>query len=203
MRSLDEIAISNGADKGSTHPVHGHDYARHYQQLFEPLRLHKIRLLEVGVGGGESVRTWLDYFSIAHVYGVDIVEKTNPWNTPGSGVHPRYDFLQGNQSDPTMWACLAVNWGYPFDIIIDDSSHMSCDVVRGFSNAWPLLASGGFYALEDTGVTYTTGTIFHTPGFPTHFEWIHDKVSAANIGTKATEIDGVFVFSGLVILSKK
>lgn len=156
MMTFDEIAIKHGADKGSTHHVKGHDFARHYDKLFAPIRLDNLRVMEIGCGGGESMRAWLEYFPNAHVFGVDIVEKTNPWNTPGSNVHPRYQFLHGDQSDYTMWQCLFANWGKPFDIIIDDGSHMSDHVLACLAHTWGVVAPGGYYCIEDLGCSYSS-----------------------------------------------
>lgn len=154
--TLDEIAVKHGADKGSQHHVKGHDFARHYDKIFGNLREMRLRILEVGCGGGDSMRMWLEYFPNAFVFGVDIVENTNPWNTPGTDIHERYKFLQGNQSDPVMWKCLFANWGRPFDIIIDDGSHMSDDVLNCFRHVWPAVRSGGFYCIEDLACSYSS-----------------------------------------------
>jgi hypothetical protein len=201
LKTLDQICIEMGADKASQHHVRGHDYARHYDQLFSLVRKDPLRLLEIGVGGGESIMSWLEYFPNALVFGVDIVSNTNPWNTPDAKADPRYKFLQGNQSDPTMWKCLFANWGGYFDIVIDDGSHMSGDVQTTFPILWPAVTDGGIYCIEDTGVTYTTSTIFHTPGFPTHSSWIKALVEQTNRGSE--HFDAMFVFEELVALIKK
>lgn len=41
-----------------------------------------------------------------------------------------------------------------FDIIIDDGSHESGDIIRAFSNYFPLLAHGGLYIVEDLHCSY-------------------------------------------------
>lgn len=198
LMTLDQIAIKNGADKGSTHPVKGHDFARHYDQAFRHIRLAQIRVLEIGCGGGESMRMWLEYFENAFIFGVDIVEKTNPWNTPGTNVHPRYQFLQGNQSDPVMWQCLFANWGKPFDIVIDDGSHMSDDVNSCLIHLWPAVRSGGYYCIEDLGCSYSS--IFQrSPKSP--MDVLIDKLNPLHIGY--SDIDSIYFAQELAIIRKR
>ena len=194
--SLDEIAISNGADKGSTHHVKGHDFARHYERAFAAFREKAIRLLEIGCGGGESMRMWLEYFPNAFIFGVDVVEKTNPWNTPGSEVHPRYKFLHGNQSDPVMWKCLVANWGAPFDIIVDDGSHMSDDVLNCFTFTWPLVKSGGFYCIEDLACSYSS--IFLKGQSP--MEMLKERLDQLH---HDSDMDSIYFSKELAIIKKK
>ena len=83
--TLDAIGILHGTDKATQHPVvkPSHGYTVYYEWAFHPLRDRDIKLLEIGVGGGESIRMWLDYFSRGQIYGLDKVCDTNPWNTRG------------------------------------------------------------------------------------------------------------------------
>jgi len=203
MKTLDEICIEKGADKGSTHPVKGHDFARHYDRFFSPLRFDKLQLLEIGVGGGESVQSWLEYFPSAYVYGVDIVSNTNPWNNPDPDhrADPRYRFLQGNQSDKTMWACLCANWGSDFDIIIDDGSHINTDIIASFNFMWDCITPGGLYCIEDLGSGYTPGSVHVHPGAPPHSAWLHAFVDKLN--TSPGGIDSVYFAPELAIIRKR
>jgi hypothetical protein len=59
-----------------------HRFAQHYQKHFSPLRLKKLKILEIGVGGydnpkagGESLRMWKQYFPNSMIYGIDYVDK--------------------------------------------------------------------------------------------------------------------------------
>ena len=81
MRTLDEIFNANGTDKGSQFGCPG--YAPHnlgpvYEEAFAPLRLEPIKLLEIGVQGGASIKSWLEYFPSAQIYGIDLREWTHP-----------------------------------------------------------------------------------------------------------------------------
>lgn len=204
-QTLDEIAIACGADKASKHPVKGHDYAVHYEQNFGFLRQNQIKLLEVGVGGGESIRTWLEYFEQAHIYGCDIVANTNPFNThyPAGtkNPNPRYDFLQGDQASVTHWACYLAFSGRDFDIIIDDGGHFSGQIITTFNCLWPALSPGGFYCIEDLAAGSTPGTVFLTPGFPSHMDWLKGLIEKMNLGE--SDIAEIHLYKELAIIQKK
>jgi len=207
-KTLDEIMLKHGADKASSHPAGGHDYARHYDRFFGALRDQKILLLEIGVGSGNSHRGWLDYFPHAIVFGVDQVHSTNAWNTPGplsidhlneiaqADGFGRYTFQRASQADFTFWKCLAADYPLDWTIIIDDGSHMIDDVVKTFDCAWPLVAHGGFYCIEDLGVGGTPGSVFLKPGYPTHMQFVHSLMERA-------DVDGFNYANELAILRKK
>jgi len=198
MRDLDTIGRLYETDKAT---VFTRTYAKpkaytlHYARCFDPLRDDCIKLLEIGVGGGESVQMWLDYLPYAAVFGVDLVEKTNPWNTPGRGAHSRYTFLQGDQTDKTMWACFLADCGKDFDIIIDDGSHEPKGIITAFECLWPAVKPGGYYAIEDLGCGFTS------PGYPSHLDWLRVQMEAVNQGLG--DIDSVYFARELVILRKK
>ncbi len=157
MKTLDEIAIRHGTDKATVFTrtwAKPHGYTVHLESYFEPLRRKPIKLLEIGVGGGESIRTWLEYFQKAKVIGVDLVHSTNEWNTPKAPTHPRYQFCQGNQSCETFWACFIADYGKDWNIVIDDGSHVSSDIITTFKCLWPHVVSGGLYEIEDLSVAH-------------------------------------------------
>lgn len=200
MKTLDEIAIEMGTDKATQHKTGAHGYTPHYARAFEPFRFHPLNVLEIGVGGGESIRTWLEYFPNALVYGVDNVQKTNPWNDPESAPNLRYTFVHGDQSDETMWKCLEADHGSNWDIVIDDGGHFSNQIIISFSALWPKLKPGGYYCIEDLGVAYSPGTIFVPQGWPNHMEFIKNKLDEITTGN---EIDFLMMSKELAIFRKK
>lgn len=180
MNTLDEIAIKHGTDKATVHPIKGHGYCPFYERFFEPLRHQPIKLLEIGVGGGESIRTWLEYFTNATVCGIDIVSGTNPWNTVNSTANPRYVFVNGDQSSDVFWKCFLADYGRDWDIIIDDGGHCNYQIIASFNGLWDAVKSGGFYCVEDLGCSYGTGSVFVRAGDPTHSEFVKGKIDAMN-----------------------
>lgn len=200
MTTLDEIAIKYGTDKGTTHAVKGHGYAPIYERFFDPLRDKQIKFLEIGVGGGESIRTWLDYFSKARIYGVDIVRDTNIFNVPGK-PYDRYTFVHGQQESEVFWKCFLADQGEGWDVIVDDGSHMADGVITSFNMLWPVVKSGGLYCIEDLGVASTPGTVFVPAGCPNHLMWITGRLHAMNRGEN--DIAEFHYFPELAIFRKK
>ena len=106
MKSLDQIGVERGTDKSSLN----HCYLSFYELLFEKWRFKPIRILEIGVQFGNSIRTWKEYFPNAEVVGIDSVD--NGVQLPG--------ILIANAYEPDAQERILGN----FDIIIDDGSHL-------------------------------------------------------------------------------
>ncbi|WP_435149818.1 class I SAM-dependent methyltransferase [Micromonospora aurantiaca (nom. illeg.)] len=148
---LDTLALRFGSDKWGDHW-----YTPHYQRHFAPYREDRIRLLEIGVGGydapdegGESLRMWKHYFRRGLVHGLDIFDKSRI-------DEPRLRTHVGSQADPVFLAGLAARIG-PLDVVIDDGSHLSADVISSFRTLFPLVRPGGLYVIEDLQTSYWTG----------------------------------------------
>lgn len=135
--TLDEICLLHGADKATSH----HGYAPIYDNLFTPLRHKPIRLLEIGVQFGASIKTWLDYFPSASIAGVDVA---NDFKCDDK----RYVFTQGDQGNPSFWDSFNPFLA-PWDIVIDDGPHTVAHQSISFDKLWLKLAHGGLYIIED------------------------------------------------------
>lgn len=191
MKTLDQIAIEHGTDKASKHPlISGHNYAIHYDAIFSPIRHEAVRLLEIGVGGGESIRTWLEYFDNpdARIFGVDIVQCTNPWNTPSEKPDPRYTFSHGDQSDSVMWKCFIANCGGNLDVVIDDGSHTNKDIIISYKALWPNVVNGGLYCIEDLMVGYGDSSVFVHKPWQRHMDFIKDFLDDINLNENVKEL---------------
>jgi hypothetical protein len=147
-RDLPALAAYFGTDKWGLHW-----YARHYQTHFAPLRRRVRRILEIGVGGfedprsgGASLRMWKAYFPKARIVGIDINDK-RPHD------EHRIRTFVGSQDDEQFLRALSEREG-PFDVIIDDGSHLNRHVIRSFEILFPLLAEDGIYAIEDLQTSY-------------------------------------------------
>nr|ABL09966.1 O-methyltransferase [Streptomyces echinatus] len=150
-RSLNELAVHFRSDKWG-----GHWYTPHYDRYFAPLRDGVVNLVEIGIGGyddpdqgGASLRMWKHYFPRGLVHGLDVYEKRGI-------AEPRLFPLRGDQSDPAYLAGLAAERG-PFDIVVDDGSHLNEHVLTSFEALFPHLRPGGLYVVEDTQTAYWTG----------------------------------------------
>jgi|SRR5215475_10724601 len=190
--TLDEIGIKHQTDKASQFSrtyAKPHDYLRQLWPFFEPWRNYVIKIVEVGVGGGESVQVWLEYFIGAKVYGVDVVSGTNCWNTPGESPNARYTFVQGNQGNAEFWEKFIKDHGGNFHIIIDDGSHVHSDVRATFDSLWSHLKSGGIYEIEDLNA------------IPETSEWLQGLSSRILSGNSG--IDSITFSKELAILKKR
>ncbi len=154
MKTLDEIMIAMETDKATVFTrtyAKPHGYAPIYDRFFTPFRNEPIKLLEIGAASGESIRSWLEYFPSAKVYGVDIVHDTNPWNVPNpiTSPHERYTFVHGDQSNPVFWKSFIAKHGGRWAVVVDDGSHDQSHIRLTLSTLWPYMAPGGLYCIED------------------------------------------------------
>jgi len=201
MKTLDQLGIESQTDRASVFTrtwAKPHDYCRHYDKIFTPLRDKPVKLLEIGAAGGEGVRMWLEYFWNGRVFGVDIVSGTNPYNTPDSGIDTHYTFDQGDQSDPEFWKRFIAKHGGDWDVCIDDGGHYNNEIITSFNSLWPHVKPGGFYAIEDLGCSYGA-SIFVRPGHASHMEFIKGLLDEINVGHG---IDSMYASKELVILRK-
>jgi hypothetical protein len=148
---LTRLAIRYGSDKWGIHR-----YTRHYARHLAPLRDQPLTILEIGVGGysdtgrgGGSLRMWERYFRRALIYGIDLFDK------PHANA-PRIQVFTGSQADPQFLAELLRQTG-PLDLVIDDGSHISRDVIASFGQLFPALRPGGLYIVEDLQTSYWPG----------------------------------------------
>jgi hypothetical protein len=147
-RSLRDIALAVGTDKETAH-----SYATAYERHLGHLRDRPIRLLEIGVGGysdphagGASLRMWKEFFPRGEIVGVDIHDKS-------ALAEPRITIVQGDQSDGEFLDDVATRYG-PFDVIVDDGSHICAHVIKSFRHLFGSLTDGGTYAIEDLQTSY-------------------------------------------------
>jgi Methyltransferase domain len=192
VKTLDEIMIEAESDKASKFSrtyAQPHNYCNHLERFFSPIRNDKIKLLEVGCGGGESMRGWLSYFPNAHIFGVDIVSNTNPWNTPGAKTHDRYTFACGDQSKPEFWKKFVEVYGGDFDIVIDDGSHVSEHIKTTWHALFPYLKSGGLYEIEDLNFDSAS------------MAWMHRLVDMTHYGPP--DIDSIYFGRELCVMRKR
>ena len=130
-----------------------HRFAQHYQKHFSPLRLKKLNILEIGVGGydnpkagGNSLRMWKQYFPKSMIYGIDYVDKKTL-------DEERIKIFQGDQSDEKFLERVVSETG-ELDIIIDDGASINEHRIKTFKTLFPVLKKGGIYAEENTHISY-------------------------------------------------
>jgi cephalosporin hydroxylase len=108
-----------------------------YDRHFWRFRGKSPRVLEIGVDHGGSLQFWRDYFGHGcKIIGVDI----NPQCTELATTYGT-KIVSMNQTNPEL-----VDYG-PFDIVIDDGSHLIADMEATFKNLWP--HTRHVYLIED------------------------------------------------------
>ncbi|WP_270936754.1 class I SAM-dependent methyltransferase [Falsiroseomonas oryzae] len=135
---LDALGRLHGTDKAS----HGHGYLEIYEPFFRPLRDAPIRLLEIGVDKGNSLRLWKAYFPLATVIGADIVPEK------AALAEDRIAIEIVDQSQPAQLEALARRHG-PFDIVVEDGSHIWGHQIVSLQALLPFVRPGGLYVVED------------------------------------------------------
>lgn len=148
--TLRDVYLSHegkGSDKWSS-------YLDAYEALLSERRDGIESLLEIGVQNGGSLEIWSKYFPDAkNIVGVDINPKVS-WLEYGD---PRIRAMVGDASTPDVAAFLKKTYPQGFDIIIDDGSHHSGDIVRSFAVLFDQVKVGGVYAAEDLHCSYWAG----------------------------------------------
>src|SRR5579859_423149 len=141
--SLDAIGLKHRTDKSSR----GHDYLNFYETYFAPMRGEKLNILEIGIFNGASLSTWAEYFPRANIVGADINPATKRFERKGIAV----EIL--DQSDIEQLVQVAVKHG-PFDIIIEDGSHMWEHQITSLRTLFPFVRNNGIYIVEDLQTNY-------------------------------------------------
>lgn len=128
-------------------------YFVEYERLLRPLRDYPVKILEIGVFDGHSLLTWRDYLPQATIVGLDLKEA--PAKIRG---RDRIHFIQGSQADPAALDAAVAAAGGPFDLIIDDASHVGHLTKSSFVYLFPKhLKPGSSYIIEDIGTAFLTG----------------------------------------------
>lgn len=145
---LSSLARQFGTDKWGTHR-----YTPHYEHHFSKFRNEEFTLLEIGIGGysrekqgGASLRMWKAFFPKAEIIGLDIANKSFV-------TEERITAVQGSQVNEPLLRTI-VDSAKNLQIVVDDGSHRPEHIRATFDILFPLLPSGGLYAIEDTQTSY-------------------------------------------------
>lgn len=175
MRTLDEMALGYGTDKSSLQ----HNYTKLYSMYFDPIRDAKLKLFEIGIDKGFSLKTWKEYFYNSEINGIDILDLKHM-------EEDRVRVFQGDQGDAKTLTDISNSVG-PFDIIIDDGSHKNDDMKASFECLFPLLKAGGIYVIEDLHSCYWGDS--HGTGKPVFMDLLKKLIDDTNAGGKSGTAD--------------
>ncbi|WP_163266347.1 glycosyltransferase [Chelativorans alearense] len=169
-------------------------YLETYEQLLSRFRNRPVRLLEIGVQNGGSLEIWRKYFPKAKVIvGCDI----NPDCRKLTFGSKKIALIVGDaNSDEVEHEILAQS--PQFDIIIDDGSHKSSDIVRSFALYFGHLAEGGIYIAEDLHCSYWQefeGGLYDPYSSMSFFKRLLDILNHEHWGTPHERVDALAAFA--------
>ncbi|MGY4648863.1 class I SAM-dependent methyltransferase [Mycobacterium sp. URHB0021] len=108
-------------------------------------------MLEIGVARGGSLQMWRQYLHPESVIvGIDIDPATERFDDSTQRLHVRI----GRQQDTSFLQSVVSELG-PFDVILDDGSHMTSHMVATFRYMFVKgLAPAGVYIVEDVAAKH-------------------------------------------------
>ena len=125
-------------------------YLSEYDRLFSIYRDQPVCMLEIGIQNGGSLEIWSKYFQNAQaLVGCDI----NP-----DCARLTYDDLHikvvVGDANTDVTEAEILSHSPHFDLIIDDGSHTSSDIVKSFARYFRHLNQGGIFVAEDLHCSY-------------------------------------------------
>ena len=130
-----ELAKKYKTDK-FTNSEQGHSYAKFYEDALKSKKYLNIRLLEIGVHKGESLRLWAEFLPQAQIVGIDKELKPEAMQQPANVV-----LIQADAYQPLPLQ--------PFDFIIDDGPHDFLSQMQAIELYIPKMKPLGVFVIED------------------------------------------------------
>jgi hypothetical protein len=136
---LHNIGLRYGTDKSTYH-----QFTPFYERYFESIRDKNLKILEIGVYNGASIKMLEEYFQNSIIYGVDIEDKKFM-------EADRIKILKFNQESLEDLS----KFPKDLDIIIDDGGHTMFQQQLSFKILFQNnLKQGGYYIIEDLHTSY-------------------------------------------------
>jgi GT2 family glycosyltransferase len=168
-------------------------YLLFYDRIFSELSGKPISILEIGIQNGGSLEVWSEYFKNARaIVGVDVDPNCSALTYPD----PRISIVIGDATDQKTEDAI-LSKAPLFDVIIDDGSHLSADVVRTFARYFRYLSDQGLYVVEDMHTSYWSewgGGLYHPYSSVAFFKRLTDIVNAEHWRCGATGHDALKAF---------
>lgn len=144
MKTLKEIfaRIGNhtGVDIGCNDKDGIHTYVDTYDKLFAPFQ-NGCSFMEIGLALGDSINLFDEYFDNSEIVGVDISVVFTPKKYKNEVAIIEADATKANFLKAIEFKT--------FDIVIDDSSHVTQDQLDTFNLLKNKMNKGSLYIIED------------------------------------------------------
>lgn len=125
-------------------------YIKEYSQIFYPYRDKPVGILEIGIQNGGSLEIWDRYFkNYNYILGVDINNACKALQFETNKISIIVADINTQETE-----YLILEKFNSFEIIIDDGSHTSGDIIKSFCRYFKHLSDGGIYIIEDMHCSY-------------------------------------------------
>ncbi len=183
-------------------------YFEVYEREFARFRQRPISFLEIGVFKGGSIPMWKGFFAEGSTLTfLDIDETCMAHAEPGTTVEI------GNQADPAFLKRIADTYG-PFDVVLDDGSHISPHQIASFEGLWPHMNDRGLYVVEDCHSSYWPGfgggyrneasfIEFAKRKVDAMHSWYTDQDALFPFDPIAKELNSVRFYDSIVVFEKR
>jgi len=146
-QSLEEYYLEHSNKRSDKWSV----YFDIYDKVLSPYKNNHINLLEIGVQNGGSLEIWDKYFKNAHkIMGCDI----NPDCEKLKYESTKIKVLVDNANSENAFKKISEYLDVGIDILIDDGSHVSEDIIKTFAKYFNSINEGGVYIAEDLHCSY-------------------------------------------------
>ena len=172
FNELDSIGKSTKTDKCSVY----HNYLDKYEFFLRKFKNENIKLLELGVYEGSSIKMWEEYFPKSDIIGVDINPDCQKFNNERTKI---ITADLSNIDDIDKLKDIRPN------IILDDASHLWSHQLKALFTLFPSLIPGGVYILEDLCTSFRS---YKNTGYDDAAISAYDVLSAINEVVTGREI---------------
>jgi hypothetical protein len=138
--------------------------------MFSDDRDNNLKIFEVGIYGGSSVRAWKEYFKNSHIYCGDV---NRDYFVNEDRISSFFCDQDNPESIREMWNNETLK-DIDFDIIIDDGKHEYTSNINFLENSYSKLKDGGIFIIEDL-------TMFTFDMFEERIEEIKERLSPSHI----------------------
>ena len=156
-------------------------YLEEYDRIFGSSRDKPVKLLEIGVQNGGALEIWSKYFPKGEKFiGCDI----NPECSRLRYDESRVEVVIGDANSDNVQTEI-LKHSPEFDIVIDDGSHVSGDIVKSFARYFPNITDGGVFVAEDLHCSYWKdfeGGLFYPFSAITFFKHLADVINHEHWG---------------------
>ncbi len=163
-------------------------FLHEYDRLFLTYREKPVHLLEIGVQNGGSLAIWGQYFTHAEkITGCDV----NPDCQKIAYSDPKIKLIIGDATQEKTFQSI-INESPFFDIIIDDGSHTSADIIKAFCHYFAVLKDDGVFIVEDLHCSYWqeySGGLYNPLSSVAFFKALADVLNCEHWGDNAQSTD--------------